>query len=109
MTIAVKKLKKGDTVVVLAGKDKGRRGKVMRVLPRTQKIVVENLNMVKRHTKPTNTNPQGGIIQRPAPMPLGKVMVVCGKCNKPTRVAMKEKESGSFVRVCKKCGAGLDK
>lgn len=109
MTISVKKFKKGDTVIVLAGKDKGRRGKVLRVLPTEQKLVVENLNMVKRHTKPTNENPQGGIIARPAPMPLGKVMVVCSKCNKPTRIAMTEKESGRYVRTCKHCGAGLDK
>ena len=59
MTVSVKKFKKGDTVLVLAGKDKGRRGKVLRVLPREQKIVVENLNLVKRHTRPTNENPQG--------------------------------------------------
>ncbi|MGB4338468.1 MAG: 50S ribosomal protein L24 [Bacillota bacterium] len=109
MTVSVKKFKKGDTVLVLAGKDKGRRGKVLRVLPREQKIVVENLNLVKRHTRPTNENPQGGIIERPAPMPIGKVMVVCSKCNKPTRVGMAEKEPGKFVRTCKKCGAGLDK
>ncbi len=109
MTIAVKKVKKGDTVMVLTGKDAGRRGKVLRVLPSEQKVLVESLNMVKRHTRPTNTNPQGGIVDMPAPMPMGKVMVVCSKCSKPTRVGMKAKESGGYTRVCKKCGAGLDK
>ena len=109
VTTAVKKIKKGDTVIVLTGKDSGRRGKVLRVLPTEKKVLVESLNMVKRHTKPTNTNPQGGIVERPSPMPVGKVMVVCGKCNKPTRVGMKAKESGGFMRVCKKCGAGLGK
>jgi len=82
---------------------------VLRVLPTEQRLVVENLNMVKRHTKPTNENPQGGIVARPAPMSLGKAMVVCSKCNKPTRVAMNEKEPGKYVRTCKHCGAGLDK
>jgi len=111
MATVIKKVKKGDMVMVLTGKDSGRRGKVLRVLPSEQKVLVENLNMVKRHTKPTNTNPQGGIVDRPSPMPLGKVMVVCGKCNKPTRVGMKakEKEPGKFTRICKRCGAGLDK
>ncbi|MEA4883217.1 MAG: 50S ribosomal protein L24 [Clostridia bacterium] len=105
----IKKVKKGDTVTVLTGKDEGRRGKVLRVLPKDQRVLVENLNTVKRHTKPSTNNPQGGIVEKPMPMPLGKVMVVCGKCNKPTRVGMKQLESGKYARVCKKCGAGLDK
>ncbi|HHY61452.1 MAG: 50S ribosomal protein L24 [Bacillota bacterium] len=109
MTISVKKVKKGDTVMVLQGKDAGRRGKVLRVLPREQKVIVENLNIVKRHTRPSTANPQGGIIDKPAPMALGRVMVVCGKCNKPTRVGMELGESGKPMRVCKKCGAKLDK
>ncbi|MCR4425421.1 MAG: 50S ribosomal protein L24 [Firmicutes bacterium] len=109
MTTSVKNVKKGDTVLVLSGKDKDRRGKVLRVLPRESRVLVENLNVAKRHTKPTKTAPQGGIVEKPMPIPLGKVMVVCGKCNKPTRVGKKALESGEYIRVCKKCGAGLDK
>lgn len=109
MTISVKKVKKGDTVMVLHGKDAGRKGKVLRVLPREQKVIIENLNIVKRHTRPSTANPQGGIVEKPAPVALGKVMVVCSKCNKPTRVGMELQESGKSVRVCKKCGAKLDK
>lgn len=109
MRRSIKKVKKGDTVIVLWGKDAGRRGKVLKTYPREERVLVENLNMVKRHTKPTTANPQGGIIDKPAPMPLGKVMVVCGKCNKPTRVGIRILESGKRQRVCKKCGAGLDK
>ncbi|HHY47867.1 MAG TPA: 50S ribosomal protein L24 [Firmicutes bacterium] len=108
MALIRPKVKKGDTVVVLSGKDKDRRGKVLRVLPREGKVTVEGINIIKRHTKPTRTAPQGGIIQRPAPLPISKVMVVCPKCGKPSRVARNVLADGSRVRVCRKCGQEID-
>ena len=91
MTVSVKKFKKGDTVLVLAGKDKGRRGKVLRVLPREQKIVVENLNLVKRHTRPTN-EPRGHH-RAPCAVPISRSGGLLSP--QPTRVGIAEKEPGS--------------
>lgn len=102
-------VKKGDTVVVLWGKNKDRRGKVLRVLAKDRRVIVEGANEVKRHTKPTQLNPQGGIISKPAPMPLAKVMLICPKCNKPTRTGRKRTPDGESVRVCKECGRDIDK
>lgn len=109
MAVARLRVKKGDTVVVLSGKDKDRRGKVIRVLPASGKVIVEGINIIKRHTKPSRTVPQGGVIERPGPMYVAKVMVVCPKCNKPTRVGRSVAEDGELVRVCKKCGVEMDK
>ena len=102
-------VKKGDTVVVLWGKDKDRRGKVLRVLAGDKRVIVEGANEVMCHTKPTQLAPQGGIIKKAAPMPLSKVMVVCPKCNKPTRTGRKRIGDGECVRVCKECGRDIDK
>ena len=88
-------VKKGDTVVVLAGKDKGK------------KVVVEGVNKVKRHTKPSQKYPQGGIIQKEAPLNACKVMLVCPACKKATRTGKKE-VNGKMVRACKKCGEVID-
>ena len=96
-------VKKNDTVVVLSGKDKGKRGKVLSVDPKTRKVVVEKINMASRHQKPRK---QGGIIQKEIPLYASKVMTVCPKCSKPTRVAHKV-EGGKKVRVCKHCGAEI--
>ena len=101
-------VKKGDTVVVLWGQDKDKRGKVLRVLAGEERVIVEGANEVKRHTKPTQLAPQGGIITKAAPMPLAKVMVVCPKCNKPTRSGRKRTQDGECVRVCKECGRDID-
>ncbi|NPV54056.1 MAG: 50S ribosomal protein L24 [Firmicutes bacterium] len=103
------KVKKGDTVLILSGKDKGKKGKVLRVFPKDGKVSVEGINILKRHTKPTRTMPQGGVIEKPGPMPVGKVMVVCSKCNKPTRVGQVLAEDGDYIRVCKRCGAEIGK
>ena len=102
------RVKKGDTVVVLSGKDKGIKGKIIEALPKKTKVVVEGVNKVKRHTKPSQSNPQGGIIVKEAPMNVAKVMLVCPACDKATRIAKKE-VSGKFVRACKKCGEIVDK
>ena len=99
-------VKKNDTVVVLSGKDKGKRGKVLSVDPKTRKVVVEKINMASRHQKPRKQGEEGGIIQKEIPLYASKVMTVCPKCSKPTRVAHKI-EGGKKVRVCKHCGAEI--
>ena len=99
-------VKKNDTVVVLSGKDKGKRGKVLSVDPKTRKVVVEKINMASRHQKPRKQGEEGGIIQKEIPLYASKVMTVCPKCSKPTRVAH-QIEGGKKVRVCKHCGAEI--
>ena len=100
-------IKSGDTVVVLSGKDKGKQGKVMSVMPDAGKVIVEKVNMVSRHTKPRKQGDQGGILQKEAPIFACKVQRVCPKCSKPTRPAHKVQADGKKVRVCKKCGAEI--
>ncbi|HHU69488.1 MAG TPA: 50S ribosomal protein L24 [Thermoanaerobacterales bacterium] len=107
--MAVKNIKKGDTVYIISGKDKGKKGKVLSVLPKEGKIIVEGVNIVKKHVRPTRELQQGGIIDQEAPFYSSKAMVVCNKCNKPTRIGRKFLKEGSKVRVCKKCGEIIDK
>ena len=97
-------IKKGDTVVVLSGKDKGKQGKILEVMPKSGKVIVEKINVVSRHTKPRKQGEEGGIIKKETPIYSSKVMTVCPKCDKATRVAHKIVD-GKKVRVCKKCGA----
>jgi large subunit ribosomal protein L24 len=99
-------VKKGDTVVVLSGKDKGKQGKVLGTVPSEDKVVVEGVNMVTCHVKPRKQGEQGGIVNREAALYASKVQVVCPKCKKGTRVAHKI-ENGKKTRVCKHCGAAL--
>ena len=99
-------VKKGDTVIVLSGKDKGKQGKVLSVLPKESKVIVEKVNIVSRHTKPRKQGEEGGILKKEAPIYACKVQKVCPKCNKPTRIGHKV-EGGKKVRVCKKCGAEI--
>jgi large subunit ribosomal protein L24 len=96
-------VRKGDTVVVIAGKDRGKSGKVLGVLHLDGKVTVERINIIKRHTKPTQQNRQGGILEREAPIHLSNVMLYCSTCQKPTRVGIKTLNDGSRVRVCRKC------
>lgn len=100
------KIKKNDQVVVIAGKDKNARGKVLRVFPATGKAIVERINLVKKHTKP---NPQrqiqGGILEREAPIGVSNLKVICPECGEPARMGWKRLEDGRGVRVCKQCGA----
>ena len=99
-------IRKGDTVVVLTGKDRGVRGRVLYVVPREDRILVENVNFVKRHERKKRTRyDSGGIQQKEAPVHISNVMVVCPKCNEPTRVGMRVAEGGAKSRVCKRCGA----
>ena len=99
-------IRKDDTVVVLSGKDKGKQGKVLQVMPQEGKVIVEKVNVVSRHTKPRRQGEEGGIVRREAALYASKVQVVCPKCSKPTRVAHKI-EGGKKTRVCKHCGAEL--
>ena len=100
-------IKKGDTIVVLSGKDKGKQGKVLGTVPKSTKIVAEGINMVTCHVKPRRQGEEGGIVKREAAIAACKVQVVCPKCNKGTRVAHKI-EGGKKTRVCKHCGAELE-
>ena len=100
-------VKKGDTVKILTGKDKGKQGEIIRSLPQKQRVVVEGCNMMKKAMRPTQQNPQGGISTFEAPIHVSNVMLVCPKCKEATRVANKRVE-GKKVRVCKKCSADID-
>ncbi len=97
------KIKRDDTVLVIAGKDRGKTGKVHRVLPREGKVVVAGVNIVKRHTKPRGAARQAGIIEREAPLHASKVALICTRCNKPTRVGYRLLGDGSKARYCKRC------
>ncbi len=98
-----------DTVLVLAGKDRGKKGRVIKVLIKADKVLVEKVNMVKRHTRPNQELPQGGIVEKEAPIHVSNLQVICSKCGKPTRIAHKTLSSGQKSRSCKKCGEILDK
>lgn len=105
--MASAKIKKGDTVVVLSGKDKGQTGTVQKVLPKEGKVLVEGVNVMTRHRKPSQANPQGGIDRMPAPMAISKVAVADPKDGKPTRVRFEEKD-GKKVRVAVNSGETID-
>jgi len=101
------RLRKGDEVVVIAGKDRGKRGRVQEVHPRERTVIVAGVNISKRHTKPNPTkNQKGGIVEQPRPLSIGKVMVVCPHCGQPTRVAHRI-EDAVKERVCKNCGEAI--
>ncbi|HWR67893.1 MAG TPA: 50S ribosomal protein L24 [Desulfomonilia bacterium] len=102
------RVKKGDTVVVLAGKNKGKQGQVIRVIHKKDRILVERVNLIKRHTKPTQTS-QGGIVEKEASIHASNVALVCSKCKKAVRIGFKIHEDGAKVRVCRSCGEELDK
>lgn len=101
-------VRKGDLVQVLSGEDSGKTGKVLEVLPKKGRVVVEGINIIKKHTRPTRTNPQGGVIERPGPIHASKVMLVCPSCKAPTRVARRREEGKEVARVCKRCGKPID-
>lgn len=97
------KVKKGDTVVVLSGKSSGRQGKVIKVLPKKDRVLVERVNMIKRHQRPTKTS-QGGIVEKEAAIHISNVALYCPKCARGVRVGYKLHDDGAKVRVCKRCG-----
>lgn len=98
----------GDTVVVIAGKEKGKQGKIKACEPKKNRVVVEGVNMVKRHTKPSQANPQGGIIEKEAPINVSNVMILDPESKKPTRIRKEKQADGPYVRVAVKSGAVLD-
>jgi large subunit ribosomal protein L24 len=102
------KIRKNDTVVILSGKDKGKKGKVRRALPKEKKVIVEGLNMIKRHSRARRAARQAGIIELEAPIYVSKVMLLCNKCGKPTRVGFHFLEDGKKVRICHSCGEVID-
>ena len=96
-------IKKDDKVMVIAGKEKGKTGKVLRVLPKKDRAVVEKINFIKRHMRPGAHSRQGGIVEKENPINISNLMVVCGKCTDHTRIGRRVLEDGSRVRYCKKC------
>ncbi|MBI2875081.1 MAG: 50S ribosomal protein L24 [Firmicutes bacterium] len=99
----------GDTVIVISGKDEGKRGKILKAFPAEGKVLVEGINLVTKHSRPTRKVPQGGINKQEAPLPACKVMLICPRCHRPTRVGYAILEGGPKARVCKHCGETADK
>ncbi|MCM8792418.1 MAG: 50S ribosomal protein L24 [Candidatus Omnitrophica bacterium] len=99
------KIKKGDTVLVLSGKDKGKKGKVLKVFSKEKRAIVERINMVKKAMRPRSTEQRGGIVSIEAPLYISKLMLICSSCGHPTRVGFKFLEDKTKVRICKKCNA----
>jgi len=108
MAEATLQIRKNDIIRVMVGKEKGKVGKVLKVDRHRGRIIVEKVNMVKRHAKPGKTNPQGGIIEKEAPLAYSNVMIMCDKCNKPTRIKMVVEDAGGKHRSCKRCGDVLE-
>ena len=107
----MQRIKKGDTVEVIAGKDKGMRGETLRVLPKQNRVVIERVNIVKKHQAPVRAGQgqvQPGIIEYEAPIDLSNVMLVCPQCDERTRVGFRVEEDGMKIRVCRKCGQDID-
>jgi large subunit ribosomal protein L24 len=102
-------LRKDDKVKVIAGKDKGKIGKVLKVDRKKNRVLVENINMVKRHSRPTASNRQGGIVESEAAVHVSNVMLMCGKCVTPTRIKFQILEDGKKVRACAECNETIDK
>lgn len=102
-------VKKNDTVKVISGKEKGKTGKVIMVLPKKERVIIEKINFVKRHTKPKGAAGQGGIIEKEGAIHLSNVMIVCPKCGVAARVGNKVLEDGNKVRICRKCEEVIDK
>jgi large subunit ribosomal protein L24 len=101
-------IKKNDTVIVTAGKNKGKTGKVLRINRKTDRVIVEKVNMIKRHVKPSQKT-KGGIMERESPIHVSNVMIYCEKCGKPVRVGTKVLEDGKKTRFCRRCDEVLDK
>jgi len=102
------KIRKNDTVLVVIGKDNGKKGKVRRVIPKKGKVIVEGVNMIKRHARARGAARQAGIIELEAPIDISNVMLVCNKCNKPVRTGCSIQNDGSRIRACRSCGELID-
>lgn len=102
------KIKKNDKIIVMVGKERGKIGTVLKVESEKDRVIVEKVNMVKRHSRPGQQTGKGGIIEKEAPLHISKVMMVCNKCTEPTRIGKRILDDGSKVRVCKKCSEPMD-
>ena len=110
MIATVNAIRKNDNVLVITGRDRGKRGRVLRVIPAKQRVVVEGVNFIKRHTRPNpQKNIKGGIVEREAPLAASNVQLVCPECSAPTRVGRRRLDNGRAVRVCRKCKGVVDK
>jgi large subunit ribosomal protein L24 len=102
------KVRKNDTVIIIAGKDKGKKGKVRRAIPEEHRVLVEGLNMIKRHSRASRAARQAGIIELEAPIHISNIMLLCEKCGKPTRVGFRFLTDGKKMRICKSCQEVID-
>ena len=101
-------IRKNDSVMVISGKERGKTGKVLRVNPKEDAVIIERINVVKRHTKPRGPQQAGGIVEKEASIPASNIMIMCDKCNAPVRIGKKILADGNKVRVCRRCGEALD-
>ena len=101
-------IRKNDSVMVIAGKERGKTGKVLRVLPEKNALIIERISIVKRHTKPRGPQQTGGIVEKEAPINVSNVMMMCDKCNAPVRVGHKDLADGKKIRICRRCNEALD-
>ena len=107
---AIRHIRRNDSVLVIAGKDRGRKGKVLRIVSKKNGAVVEGVHLIKRHTKPNpQKNVKGGIVEKESPIHVSNLMVVCSNCDKPSRVGYRRLEDGRKIRTCRKCNGDLDK
>jgi len=102
------KIQKNDNVLIIAGKDRGKKGKVRKAMPDKDKVIVEGFNMIKRHSKTKGKTRQAGIIELEAPIHISNVMIICNKCNKPARVGYRALEDGKKARYCRSCSEIID-
>ena len=101
-------IRKNDSVMVISGKERGKTGKVLRVNPKEDAVIIERVNVVKRHTKPRGPQQSGGIVEKEASIPASNIMIMCDKCNAPVRMGRRVLADGNKVRVCRRCGEALD-
>jgi len=101
-------IRKNDSVMVIGGKERGKTGKVLRVLPEKDALIIERVNMVKRHSKPRGAQQPGGIVEKEAAIHASNIMIMCDKCNAPVRIGHKQLGDGKKVRMCRRCGETLD-
>jgi large subunit ribosomal protein L24 len=101
-------IRKNDSVMVIAGKERGKTGKILRVLPEKNSVIIERLNIVKRHSKPRGPQQAGGIVEKEARIHVSNVMIMCDKCNAPVRIGHKLLADGKKIRICRRCREALD-
>jgi large subunit ribosomal protein L24 len=109
MIVTKNYLKKNDLVMVTHGREKGKSGRILKVFPEKERVLIEKINFIKRHTRPHGQQKRGGILEKEAPLHVSNVMLLCEKCNKPVRIGYRILEGGKKARYCKKCGEIFDK